>query len=120
MTAREKTRQHIKTRLQSCALEPGDLLYCGLLCCLAASVSRGGRNGRVSLYGSGETFPCNAVDLFHNFADFVHHVLACFALSRELHEADLILLLAEIDFPAVLPVLAEADPASVRAALEVI
>ena len=47
-------------------------------------------------------------------------MLARLALGRELHEAYLILLLAEIDFPAVLPVLTEADPASVRAALAVI
>ena len=110
----------MKTRLQSIALEPGDLLYCGLLCCLAASVSCGSRYGRGSLSGSGEAFPCDAVDLFHDFADFVHHVLACFALSRELHEADLILLLAEIDFPSVLFVLPQTDPSFVRTALEII
>ena len=47
-------------------------------------------------------------------------MLASHDIGRELHEAYLIILLPALDFTPVLPVLSEADPASVRAALEVI
>lgn len=67
-----------------------------------------------------EPFPRDAVDLFHDFADFVHHVLTRFALGSELHEADLLFLLTEVYFPAVLLVLSQADPSAVGTALEII
>ena len=56
----------------------------------------------------------------YDFADFVHHVLTRFALGSELHEADLLFLLTEVYFPAVLLVLSQADPSAVGTALEII
>ena len=69
---------------------------------------------------SGEPFPCDAVNLLHDLADFVHHVLAGFTLGGELHKADLPFLFTEVYFPVVLLVLSHTDPSAAGTALEVI
>ena len=69
---------------------------------------------------SRQSLPRNTVDLFHDFADLVHHMLAGLALRCKLHETDLILLLAEIDLPFVFFGSSQTDPSAVEAALEII
>ncbi len=69
---------------------------------------------------SGQTFPAQTVELFHNLADFLFHSLAGFALSGELHKADLGLSFAEIDFPLLLLILCNTNAVFVIAALHVI
>ena len=50
---------------------------------------------------SGQPLPAQAVDLLHDLADFLLHLLAGLALGGELHQADPALSFAEIDGPAV-------------------
>ena len=71
--------------------------------------------------GSGKPFPAQSVDLFHDLADFLFHALAGFTLCGEVHETDLGLTFAEVDFPFVLsPVLCDTDAVPVMAALSII
>ena len=55
---------------------------------------------RSSNIGSGEIPPAQAVYLFHELEDLLLHAQAGFTFAGELHQADLVLLITEIDLPA--------------------
>ena len=67
-----------------------------------------------------KSLPGNTVNLFHDLANFIHHMLAGLTFRCELHETDLVLFLTEIHFPHILLVFADADSAAMRSALEII
>ena len=69
--------------------------------------------------GSGEISPAQSVDLLHEFEDLLLHALAGFAFTGELHQADLLLFVAEIDLPAFFGT-SHADPVLMVAAFKAV
>ena len=69
--------------------------------------------------GSGEIPPAQSVYLFHELEDLLLHAHAGFAFAGKLHQADLVLSVAEIDLPALFGA-AHTDPVLMVAAPEAV
>ena len=69
--------------------------------------------------GSGEISPAQSIYLFHELKDLLLHAHAGFTFAGELHQADLLLCVAEIDLPAFFGT-SHADPVLMVAAFKAV
>lgn len=69
--------------------------------------------------GSGEISPAQSIYLFHELKDLLLHAHAGFTFAGELHQADLLLFVAEIDLPAFFGT-SHADPVLMVAAFKAV